>query len=57
MNKLYENIFVYGMNTSYILYIVALFGITGFAPEYLDYLKNFLKFYVAAILILLYRYL
>ena len=55
MNKIYENIFVYGMNISYILYIVVLFGITGYAPEYLDYLKNFLKIYVAIILIVLYN--
>ena len=55
MEKLYQNIFIYGTYISYILYIIVLFGITSYAPAYLDYLKSFLKIYIAIILILLYN--
>jgi hypothetical protein len=32
-----------------------LFGVGGFAPQYLEYLRSFLKFYIALILISLYN--
>lgn len=55
MNDVYKKIFLYGINLSYILYFIALFGITGYAPEYLNYLRTFLKVYVAILLIVLYN--
>jgi hypothetical protein len=55
MNDVYKKIFLYGINLSYILYFIVLFGITGYAPEYLNYLRNFLKVYIAVLLIVLYN--
>lgn len=52
MVELYETIFTYALYGSYILYIIALLGITTFAPEYLDELRNFIKIYIAFILII-----
>ena len=55
MTKLYENIFLYATYTSYFLYAIALFGLSSIAPHYLDKLRNYLKIYVALILIYLYN--
>ena len=55
MNKVYQKIFLYGINASYLLYFVALFGIGGFAPQYLELLQSFLKYYIAILLIALYN--
>ena len=55
MNKLYENIFLYGINISFILYLLAFLGVGGFAPQYLEYLQYGLKIYVSIILIILYN--
>lgn len=55
MNDVYKKIFLYGINLSYILYFIVLFGVTGYAPEYLNYLRNFLKVYIAVLLIVLYN--
>jgi hypothetical protein len=55
MRSIYQEIFFYGINASYILYIVVLLGVGGYAPQYLDYLRDFLKFYIAFILIILYN--
>ena len=55
MNKLYENIFLYGLNFSYILYFLAFLGITSLAPDYISYLRIFLKIYVALLLIFFYN--
>ena len=55
MNEIYKNIFLYGLNATYILYFVALFGISSYAPRYLEYFRSFLKYYVAIILIILYN--
>ena len=55
MNKIYENIFIYGTNISYVLYIIVLFGVSSFVPKYLNWLKTFLKIYIALILIILYN--
>ena len=55
MNKLYKNIFLYGINLTYILYFCTIIGLTSFAPQYLTYLKFILKIYVAIILIVLYN--
>ena len=37
MNKFIKEIFLYAIYISYILYFVVLFGITGYAPQYLSY--------------------
>ena len=50
MKNIYENIFYYTVNVTYILYIIILFGVGGFAPEYLEYLNIFLKLYIGLIL-------
>jgi hypothetical protein len=55
MNKIYEKLFLYSVNTSYVLYIIALFGIGGFAPYYLEHLRTFLKYYIGLLLIFLYN--
>lgn len=54
MIKLYQNVFLYGLYFSYILYFIVLFGLIGYAPQYLDYLRTLLKLYVSLILIVLY---
>lgn len=51
MNKVYQNIFLYGLNLSYVLYFLAMLGISSLAPQYLSYLRIFLKIYVALLLI------
>ena len=55
MNKFYQKIFLYILNILYILYFIALFGITSYAPQYLEYLRSFLKYYISALLIGLYN--
>ena len=55
MNKVYQNVFLYSINVSYVLYFIVLLGISGFAPQYLEYLRSFLKFYIALLLIFLYN--
>ena len=55
MSDIYKNIFLYSIYISYILYFLALFGITNYAPKYLDYLKTFLKVYVGLVLIIFYN--
>ena len=55
MNKFYEIIFFYGINISFILYILVFFGIGSFAPEYLDIIQYILKIFVGLILLILYN--
>ena len=55
MNKLYQNIFLYGLNFSYMLYFLAILGISSLAPQYLSHLRIFLKIYVALLLIYFYN--
>ena len=55
MNSIWQKVFLYAINVSYILYLIVLLGVGGYAPQYLDYLLNFLKFYIAFILIILYN--
>ena len=49
--KIHEAIYNYAIYISYILYILIIFGITKYAPQYLDMLKNIIKIYVSIILI------
>ncbi len=55
MNKLYQNILLYGLNISYILYFIAMLGLSSLAPQYLSYLRIFLKIYIALLLIYFYN--
>ena len=55
MNKLYENIFLYAIKISFLLYLLVFFGIGGYAPQYLNLLQYGLKIYVALLLIILYN--
>lgn len=55
MNKLYENIFLYGLKFSYMFYFLAFLGITSLAPDNISYLRIFLKIYVALLLIFFYN--
>ena len=52
MTQLHETVYTYTLYASYILYVIVLFGITKFAPQYLDYLKNFIKIYISLLLII-----
>ena len=55
LRKIKENIFLYSINVSYILYFFVLIGVGNFAPFYLDLLKNFLKIFVGALLFIRYN--
>jgi hypothetical protein len=55
VKKFSELLFLYSINASYILYIIVLLGIGGFAPNYLDYLKAFLRIYVGFLLFINYN--
>ena len=48
---IHESIYDYAIYGSYILYLFALFGITNYAPAYLDWLKNAIKIYISVLLI------
>jgi hypothetical protein len=55
MYKIYQNIFLYGLNASYVLYFLAILGVGSLAPEYLSTLRGFLKIYVGLLLVGLYN--
>ena len=55
MNNFFKKVFLYSLYSSYILYFIVLIGIGGFAPQYLDYIRTFLKYYVGTILVILYN--
>lgn len=55
LEQVYENIFLYSINFSYVLYIFILFGVGGFAPQYLEILKGFLKIFVGSLLFIRYN--
>lgn len=50
----HEKIFLYGLYSSYVLFIIVLLGISTTAPKYLSSLEKFLKLYVS--LFLLWRF-
>mgnify|MGYP001298095993 CR=1 FL=1 len=54
-NKIYQNIFQYGLNASYVLYFLAILGAGSMAPEYLSTLRGFLKIYIGLLLVGLYN--
>ncbi len=45
MSELHERLYNYAIYISYILYALALFGLSNYAPEYLDLLRDFIKLY------------
>jgi hypothetical protein len=53
--RLYENIFLIGINILFVLTILMIFGITNFVPYYLKKFRNILHIYVALLLIFLYN--
>ena len=55
MNKFIKKIFLYSLYISYILYFIVLIGVGGFAPYYLNYVRDFLKYYVGILLVVLYN--
>ena len=55
MDKIYQKLFLYGINITFILYLFVIFGINKYAPEYLSDLKYFLKIYIGFILVLLFN--
>ena len=48
----HQNLFIYGLYASYILYAVILFGLSSKAPEYLSTLDNILKIYICLFLLI-----
>jgi len=55
MTKLSERIFLYSLNASFALYIIVLFGVGGYAPQYLESLKSFLRIYIGLLLFINYN--
>jgi hypothetical protein len=55
MTKLSERIFLYSLNASFILYIIVLLGVGGYAPQYLEALKSFLRIYIGLLLVINYN--
>ena len=61
INSMYKNrkfselVFLYLINISYVLYIIVLLGIGGFAPKYLRYLRTFLQIYIGILLVIRYN--
>lgn len=55
MKKIYQNVFLYGLNLSYILYFFVIIGFTSYAPEYLSNLNIFLKTYIGVLLLYFYN--
>lgn len=50
--KWYETFFKYSIYASYFLYIIIILGLSQTAPEYLDYLKDILKYFICGILLI-----
>jgi len=48
----HKKIFVYSLYLSNILYLLALLGVSSFAPQYLDSLDNFIKIYISFFLVI-----
>ena len=55
MTKLSERIFLYSLNASFALYIIVLLGVGGYAPQYLEVLKSFLRIYIGMLLVISYN--
>jgi hypothetical protein len=55
ITKVNEIFFLYSLRASFILYIIVLLGVGGFAPQYLEYLKSFLRIYIGSLLVIYYN--
>ena len=55
MTKLSETVFLYSLNASFALYIIVLLGVGGYAPQYLESLKSFLRIYIGLLLFITYN--
>ena len=59
MEKFYEKLILVGLNISYALYILTIFGISIIAPQHIEilnsYLKTFLKVYIGLLLVIFYN--
>jgi len=55
ITKVNEIFFLYSLRASFILYIIVLLGVGGFAPQYLEYLKSFLRIYIGFLLVIYYN--
>tara|TARA_Y100000996_G_scaffold402774_1_gene375085 strand:+ start:25 stop:345 length:321 start_codon:yes stop_codon:yes gene_type:complete len=51
----YKIFFIYLMNISFVLYILVLFGITKYAPKYLNYTREVIKLFIGLIFIYFYN--
>jgi hypothetical protein len=55
INKVNQLFFLYSLRASFLLYIIVLLGVGGFAPQYLDQLKSFLRIYIGSLLVIYYN--
>jgi hypothetical protein len=55
ISKANELFFLYSLRASFLLYIIVLLGVGGFAPQYLEYLKSFLRIYIGSLLVIYYN--
>lgn len=55
MNKFIKELFLYALYVSYVLYFIVLIGVGGLAPQYLNYIRDFLKYYIGLLLVILYN--
>lgn len=51
-NKMYKDIFIYGLYISYLLFFIAFTGFFTISPQYLTTLEMVMKYYVCGFLLL-----
>ena len=54
-DNIMEKVFLFALNTSYLLYFLVMLGIGNFAPQYLETVKTFLKVFVGSVLFIRYN--
>ncbi len=55
IKKVNQLFFLYSLRASFLLYIIVLLGVGGFAPQYLEQLKSFLRKYIGSLLVIYYN--
>lgn len=55
MNKIYQQVFLFGLNVSYVLYFMVILGVGSLSPQYLTDLRQYLKVYIGILLVVLYN--
>ena len=55
ITKFNEVFFLYSLRASFILYIIVLLGVGGYAPQYLEQLQSFLRIYIGSLLVIYYN--